>query len=111
MSNSNSIPDGTYPPVYPLPDEEDFNNLRKHFKKKYDSEPDFYARAPGRVNLIGEHVDYCGYSVCPMAVQQHILIALKVTDDSLIKISNVDETYKSYECLISEVEYVFITFR
>lgn len=104
MSDINSVPEANYPPVYPVPNDEDFINLTKFFKKKYDAEPDFYARAPGRVNLIGEHVDYCGYSVCPMAVQQHILVAIKVTDDSLVKISNVDETYNSYECLINEVE-------
>ncbi|KAK6627132.1 hypothetical protein RUM44_009609 [Polyplax serrata] len=104
MSDINSVPEANYPPVYPVPNDEDFINLTKFFKKKYDAEPDFYARAPGRVNLIGEHVDYCGYSVCPMAVQQHILVAIKVTDDSLVKISNVDETYNSYECLINEVD-------
>lgn len=104
MSNGTLEQEEHYPPTYPLPDEEDFNTLTKYFKKKYDTEPDFFARAPGRVNLIGEHVDYCGYSVCPMAVQQHILVALKVTDDSVLKLSNVDETYNSYECSVTEVE-------
>lgn len=106
MSDLNSVSEGNYPPVYPLPNDEDIITLTKYFKKKYNEEPDFYARAPGRVNLIGEHVDYCGYSVCPMAVQQHVVIAFKLSDDSVVKISNVDETYNSYECSINDVKWV-----
>ena len=44
--------------------------LSERFQDIYGSPPDVLARAPGRVNLIGEHVDYSGGSVMPMAVQQ-----------------------------------------
>ena len=35
-----------------------------------DCKPLFYAFAPGRINIIGEHVDYMGGTVVPAAVQQ-----------------------------------------
>lgn len=38
-----------------------FEQLRGLFNEKYGCNPDFYVRAPGRVNLIGEHIDYHGH--------------------------------------------------
>ena len=38
-----------------------FQDLNALIKEKYGCSPDFYVRAPGRVNLIGEHIDYHGY--------------------------------------------------
>lgn len=47
-----------------------FNELLKAtvegFEKQYQSKPDLAACAPGRVNLIGEHIDYCDGFVLPM---------------------------------------------
>jgi N-acetylgalactosamine kinase len=54
-----------------------YGDLTTAFKKEFGGlEPAFYVRAPGRVNLIGEHVDYHGYSVLPMALAQDVVIAV-----------------------------------
>lgn len=47
------------------------------FKDAFDHAPAVIASAPGRVNLIGEHVDYCGGPVLPMAIgrRTHVAIA------------------------------------
>jgi len=52
-------------------------------------------RAPGRVNLIGEHMDYNGLPVLPMALDEAIYMAFAPRDDGRICIANVDERYPS----------------
>eukprot|EP00967_Tisochrysis_lutea_P035407 scaffold42397_cov33-Tisochrysis_lutea.AAC.1 len=45
-------------------------NVVQNFQKLFGQPCDVLARAPGRVNVIGEHVDYSGGSVLPIAVGQ-----------------------------------------
>ena len=47
------------------------------FKATYDEEPDVVASAPGRVNLIGEHTDYNGCEVLPIAIEQRTTVAMR----------------------------------
>lgn len=60
------------------------SKLHQLYKLKYGSPPEFYCVAPGRVNLIGEHIDYCGYSVLPMAIGLNITIIAGVNNEGLV---------------------------
>ena len=68
-----------------------FRNLTNRFKQLYGVEPAFFCRAPGRVNIIGEHIDYCGYSVLPAAIEQDFIMAYIPSDKAEIEISNIDK--------------------
>ena len=53
-----------------------FEHLKTRFVERYGRSPLFVARSPGRVNLIGEHIDYSLYEVLPMAIVADVLIAV-----------------------------------
>ena len=40
------------------------------------------------MNLIGEHIDYCGYSVLPMAIEQNVKILAAPSGSSSIVIKS-----------------------
>lgn len=71
-----------------------FKNLKAKFIDLFGQSPHVYARSPGRVNLIGEHIDYEGYSVLPMAIRQDTIVAIRKHDSNepqkLLRIANVN---------------------
>ncbi|XP_054475180.1 N-acetylgalactosamine kinase [Anoplopoma fimbria] len=81
---------------------ERLQNLKNTFEKKYGESPHFYACAPGRVNLIGEHIDYCGYSVLPMAIERNILAAVSVNNSGTITLANTNPQYTDFTVSCSE---------
>jgi galactokinase len=72
-----------------------WETLLKTFKTNYGHSPQFVSRSPGRVNIIGEHIDYSLYSVLPMAITADALLAVSTIKENSspnsfkIKVSNV----------------------
>ena len=54
------------------------------FKQHFQLPPTVLAAAPGRVNLIGEHVDYNGGWVLPAAIERWIVAAAAPREDGLV---------------------------
>lgn len=67
------------------------------FESIFGAPPTHVSRAPGRVNLIGEHTDYNDLPVFPMALQRDVRIALRPRDDGLIVLHTVDDEFPSIE--------------
>jgi galactokinase len=55
------------------------SQLRQIFQEKFGYAPSHVARAPGRVNLLGEHVDYNDGFVLPAAIDRATYIAFSPT--------------------------------
>ncbi len=51
---------------------------------------EFTVTAPGRVNLLGEHTDYNGLPVLPMAIEPHIRICGTVREDRHVRVRSAD---------------------
>lgn len=58
---------------------------REHF-----GEPDFIVRSPGRINLIGEHIDYNGGFVLPAAIDNAVYVSIGKRTDTKIALYSVD---------------------
>jgi len=58
--------------------------------RAYDSAPEHVLRAPGRVNLIGEHTDYNDGFVLPCAIDYQTLVAVGARDDGLLRVVAAD---------------------
>lgn len=60
--------------------------LNENFKQRFVENPTAIYFSPGRVNLIGEHIDYNGGSVFPVAISLGITAIVSTRTDSNIKI-------------------------
>lgn len=64
--------------------------IQSAFQNIFSIQPTNAFRAPGRVNLIGEHTDYNDGFVLPMAIDREVQIAARVRDDRVVRMCAVD---------------------
>ena len=60
-------------------------DLAASFNRRYGIKPRLF-RAPGRVNLIGEHTDYNDGFVLPMAINQETVVAIAARPDRILRV-------------------------
>ena len=69
-------------------------NALRHFGEIYGADAEVVvARAPGRVNLMGRHVDYMGGSVNPMATDMEIFALVQERQDDWVPLHNMDPEF------------------
>ena len=60
------------------------------YTNKYGNAPEYLVRAPGRVNLIGEHTDYNEGYVMPLAINYAVWIAFSQIPEPEVHLHSID---------------------
>jgi galactokinase len=66
------------------------DDVRRGFRVAFDREPAAVGRAPGRVNLVGEHVDHNGGLCLPIALEHATWAAVAPRADDLVRVVSVE---------------------
>ncbi len=75
-------------------------DLLRAFERRFDAGPaTVMCKAPGRVNLLGEHVDYNGLPVLPMTIERSIAVVTRARPDGHVRIQNADPSFQAEEFL------------
>jgi len=80
------------------------SQIEKKFLETFSAEPDLVAAAPGRVNLIGEHIDYSDGFVLPFAIKDRTLVAARKRNDSTVRIASAQRRNKIVTVDINQVK-------
>jgi N-acetylgalactosamine kinase len=78
-------------------------SLQKIIKQNFqENDKIWFIKAPGRVNLIGEHVDYNMGTVLPCAIDREIILCFKDDQSGQIHVSNVNPDFKDIKFSIRD---------
>ena len=80
------------------------SSIEEKFLETFGEEPDLIAAAPGRVNLIGEHIDYSQGFVLPFAIKDRTTAAIRKREDSTVRIASAQRRNKVVTVDINNVK-------
>ena len=72
------------------------------FRERFGRAPEGVAFAPGRVNLIGEHVDYCGLPVLPAALSHGVALAFAARRDERVRCRTTEPGFEEVDLTLGD---------
>jgi galactokinase len=79
-------------------------SIARTFEELYGRKPEVIAEAPGRVNLIGEHIDYSEGFVLPFAIADRAYAAIASREDGLVRVASHQRKEKIFTIDINDVK-------
>ena len=78
--------------------------LANKFNELFSRQPEVLAAAPGRVNLIGEHVDFLDGFVLPFAIKDVTTVAIARNGTNKIRVASAQENFKIEEVSLQDLK-------
>ena len=78
-------------------------DVREAFGARWGGTPDGVWRAPGRVNVIGEHVDYQGGLCLPIALPHSTFAAVRLRDDDVVRLHSLARPDDGWEGALDDI--------
>jgi galactokinase len=79
-------------------------SITEEFSRLFGHNPEVTAIAPGRVNLLGEHVDFLDGFVLPFAIKDVTTAAIARNNKNLIRIASTQRSETIYEVPVADLE-------
>ncbi|HWQ35704.1 MAG TPA: galactokinase family protein [Blastocatellia bacterium] len=82
------------------------NSLRTRFSELYEAAPMTVLRAPARINVLGEHVDYVSYLPTASLVfgsgEHEMLMAFRVSDDERVRGASLNSEFAPFAFTLND---------
>lgn len=78
-------------------------SLLRAFIEKYGDKPVVISRSPGRVNLLGRHIEHRGGSINVMSINRETLLVASPREDDTVNMANTNPGFKEFSFSILDV--------
>ena len=77
--------------------------IEQEFERVFNAAPEVIAQAPGRVNLIGEHIDYSEGFVLPFAIDDVTRCAIARRSDRRVRVTSAQQVNELIEVSLDDI--------